>query len=63
MKTFSKIVEESENKKFYRVQIELIIPADSEGEAGYISDIILSNPIYSNKHTIKTIDEVNKLDS
>lgn len=61
MKTFSKIVEELENKKFYKVQVELMIAAENEGEAGYKSDIILSVPKYEHKYTINNISEMGSI--
>jgi hypothetical protein len=43
MKKFTKVLEEVENNKFYKItaEIELIVKADNEGEAGYLSDSIL----------------------
>ena len=45
MKKFTKIVENLENSNFYKTSanIELIIKAENEGEAGYLSDSILSS--------------------
>jgi hypothetical protein len=45
MKKFTKVLEELENESFYKVdaQVELIIPAENEGEAGYLADSILSS--------------------
>lgn len=57
MKTFSKILEDLENKKIYKVQVELVVVAESEGEAAYISDAILSTPKYTHKYTINNIKE------
>lgn len=62
MKKFSKIVENSENQYFYKVdaQVELIIPAENEGEAGYISDSELSGSRYMNNYTISNIEKTDK---
>jgi hypothetical protein len=57
MKKFSKIAEGLENKKFYKIQVELIVAAENEGEAAYISDIILSNDKYEHKYNINNISE------
>lgn len=58
MKKFSKILEDNSNQKYYKVfaKIELIIPADNEGEAGYLSDSILSSVENSYDYTIQLID-------
>ena len=47
MKKFTKVLEDIENGRFFKVnaEIELIIPADNEGEAGYLSDSILCQNI------------------
>ena len=59
MRKFTKIVENLENSKFYKTSanIELIIKADSEGEAGYLSDSILSSIKESYDYTILNIEE------
>lgn len=61
MKKFSRIVE-NQNQKFYKVEakIELIIPADNEGEAGYISDSVLAGNEYTSDYTIINIDETDE---
>jgi hypothetical protein len=43
MKKFTKILEEVENTKFYKInaEVELIVKAETEGEAGYLGDSIL----------------------
>lgn len=58
MKKFSKILEDNSNQKYYKVfaKIELIIPADNEGEAGDLSDSILSSVENSYDYTIQLID-------
>ena len=62
MKKFTKILEEVEGEKFYKVDatIELLIPAKNEGEAGYLSDSILSSVEYGSNYTIDNIDETEK---
>ncbi len=62
MKKFSKVIESKESKKFYKViaQVELIIPAENEGEAGYISDSILSSIEYGSNYIIDLIDETDE---
>ena len=59
MKKFSKIVENNENQKLYKVKasIELIVPAENEGEAGYISDSTLSGTEYTYDYVILNIEE------
>lgn len=62
MKKFTKILEEVESERFYKVtaQVELIIPAENEGEAGYISDSILASIEYGSNYTIDLIDETDE---
>ncbi len=62
MKRFSKIVESIENSNFYKVdaQIQLIIPAENEGEAGYISDSTLSGIEYTSDYTINNIEKTDE---
>lgn len=59
MKKFTKIIEKLGNSKFYKasVNIELIIEAENEGEAGYLSDSILSSIKESYDYTILNIEE------
>ena len=54
MKKFTKILEEVENERFYKVdaQVELIIPAENEGEAGYLADSILASIEYGSEYII-----------
>ncbi len=58
MKKFSKIIE-SNNQNYYKVdaKIQLIVPAENEGEAGYLSDSILSSVEYNYDYTIINIDK------
>jgi len=62
MKKFTKILEEVENERFYKVtaQVELIIPAENDGEAGYMSDSILASIEYGSNYTIDLIDETDE---
>jgi len=62
MKKFSKILEDVESERFYKVtaQVELIIPAENEGEAGYMSDSILASIEYGSNYTIDLIDETDE---
>ena len=63
MKKFTKILEEVESERFYKVtaQVELIIPAENEGEAGYMSDSILASIEYGSNYTIDLIDETDEV--
>ncbi len=58
MKKFSKILENNSNQKYYKVfaKIELVIPADNEGEAGYLADSILASVEDSYDYTIQLIE-------
>lgn len=58
MKKFTKILEEVENERFYKVdaQVELIVPAENEGEAGYLADSILASIEYGSEYIIDNID-------
>ena len=58
MKKFSKIVESNDENQ-YRVDayIQLVVPAENEGEAGYLSDSILSSVDYNYDYTINNIEK------
>ena len=45
MKKFTKILENQNNEKFYEISVELklLVKAENEGEAGYLSDSILGS--------------------
>lgn len=62
MKKFTKILEEIENGRFFKVnaEVELIIPADNEGEAGYLSDSILSSIENGADYRIINIEETDE---
>ena len=64
MKKFTKVLEELENENFYKVdaQVELIIPADNEGEAGYLADSILASIEYGSEYIIDNIEQTEKLE-
>lgn len=55
MKKFTKFLEELENESFYKVdaQVELIIPAENEGEAAYLADSILASIEYGSEYIIE----------
>jgi hypothetical protein len=59
MKKFTKILEEVENLKSYKIkaEIELIIEADTEGEAGYLGDSILGGIEEQFSYSILNIEE------
>jgi hypothetical protein len=59
MKKFTKVLEELESESFYKVdaQVELIIPAENQGEAG---DSILSSIEYVSEYVIDNIDQTEK---
>jgi len=62
MKKFTKVLEELESESFYKVdaQVELIIPAENEGEAGYLADSILSSIENGSEYVIDNIDQTEK---
>lgn len=62
MKKFSRILEDNSNYKHYKVfaKIQLIIPAENEGEAGYISDSILASVENNYDYTIDLIEETDE---
>lgn len=62
MKKFSKVLEEIQNERFFKVdaQVQLIVPAENEGEAGYLSDSILSSIEYSSNYQLMNIDETDE---
>jgi 4a-hydroxytetrahydrobiopterin dehydratase len=64
MKTFTKVLEKVENDKFFKIdaEIQLILKTDSEGEAGYLSDYILSNIEEQTYFSISNIEEIQKLE-
>lgn len=62
MKKFSKIVE-STGKKYYQIsaQVQLIIEAENDGEAGYVADLSLSKITGVKKYHIIDLQESNDI--
>jgi hypothetical protein len=63
MKKFSLIVE-NQTKRYYKIksELELIIPASNQGEAGYLADSTLSSIKGQSAYNITLIDETSKED-
>jgi len=59
MKKFSKVLESLNSRKFYKIEanIELIVEADNEGEAGHLGDSILGSIEDQFTYTIINVDE------
>jgi hypothetical protein len=59
MKKFSKILESINDRRFYKIEanIELIVEADNEGEAGYLGDSILNGIEEQFTYNIINIEE------
>lgn len=64
MKKFTKILEQSDNYKSYKANINLEIRVDAldEGEAGYIIDDILGGIDSDVEYTILNIEEESPMD-
>ena len=62
MKQFSKLLENYETKKYFKVkcEVELIISSDNKGEAECISDFDLSSIKSQSKFKIKSVSEIDK---
>jgi hypothetical protein len=62
MNKFSKIVENFVSKKFYKAtcQVELVIQAENEGEAGQLVDSDLGGLDYLSDFRISDISEISK---
>ena len=62
MKKFSKIFEEYISKKFYKAtcQVELIVEADTEGDAGQMVDFDLGGLEYLSDFRIQELTEITK---
>lgn len=62
MKKFTKILENIESGRFYEVfaELKILIKAENEGEAGYISDSILGSIENQVDFTIQMIQETTK---
>lgn len=59
MKKFTKIVEEVEDKKHFKVsaEIDLVIPADNQGEASYKADRIITSMDNLSEYVINSVEE------
>jgi hypothetical protein len=59
MKKFTKVLENKSNEKNYEISVELklLVKAENEGEAGYISDSILGAIKEQSDYTIINIEE------
>ncbi len=59
MKKFTKVLENQSNEKYYEISVELklLVKAENEGEAGYISDSILGAIKEQSDYTIINIEE------
>jgi len=64
MNTFTKLVEQNESLKKYKVSSYLVlkIDAENEGEAGYKSDSIIEGIDDYDSHIINNIEEINEFD-
>jgi hypothetical protein len=64
MKKFTKIVENIEESKYFKIksEIEMVVKSNNEGEAAYISDSILSSIKGQSGYNIKSIEEVNQME-
>ena len=59
MKKFSKILESDQNQNYYKIhaKIELVVPAENEGEAGYLADSILASVEHNYDYSIELIED------
>ena len=62
MKKFTKVLENQNNEKYFEVSVEvkLLVKAENEGEAGYLSDSIIGGIKEQIDFTISNIEEVSK---
>ena len=62
MKKFSKIIENinSEGTYIVKTELDLLIKADNEGEAGYLADSILGSIEEQYSYSILNIEETDK---
>lgn len=62
MKKFSKIIENTNLEKKYiiKVELEIIVNAESEGEAGYLADSIISGIEEQYNYSIINIEEIDE---
>jgi len=63
MKKFTKIIEQIESGKFFKVEIdvELVIPADNLGEASYIADSTMASIKNMSEYVISNVEETEKV--
>lgn len=64
MKKFTKVIENVESKRQFKVtvQVEFMIEASNEGEASYIADSTISSLKNQSEYTISNIEEISSLD-
>jgi hypothetical protein len=62
MRSFSRLVENLESKKFYKIEtsLDLVLKAENEGEAGYLADKTLKGIDSQYDFQILNIEEVTK---
>ena len=62
MKQFSKVVENIESQKYFKItaEVELIFKADNEGEAGYLADAELGSINSQSDFRISEISEMSQ---
>lgn len=62
MRSFSRLVENLESKRFYKIEttLDLVLKAENEGEAGYLADRTLKEIDSQYDFQIMNIEEVTK---
>lgn len=62
MKKFTKIVESLNSQKYYQItaEVELLIKAENEGEAGYLADSILGGIKEQSDFSVSLISEISE---
>lgn len=62
MKKFTKIVEQVESSKYFKIKIdiELLIPANNQGEASYIADTTIAGMKNISEYVISSVEETEK---
>lgn len=62
MKTFTKLVENNQNGRYFKIQcqVELVVQAANEGEAGYLADSELGSITSQSDFVISDISEITK---
>lgn len=63
MKKFTKLLEDIEKGKFFKIKadVELVIPADNEGEASYIADSTLAGIKNMGEYTISNVEKTESI--